>query len=116
VLWVGVRDNTGSLKPLQRAVSVELERIGYPPEARGFAPHLTLARVPRDAPTAKKRTLGEWFVRQVPPVSQTMRVIHVYLIQSELQRTGPRYTRLFAAELREVPATQERTSGRMDSI
>src|SRR6476661_8114890 len=93
VLWIGVRDTSGGLKRLQRLVSGELERTGYPPEARGFAPHLTLARVPREAPTPQKKALGEWFVQQAPPApQQAMPVRHVHLIQSELQRTGPRYT------------------------
>jgi 2'-5' RNA ligase len=108
VLWVGVRDTSGGLKPLQRLVSGELERIGHPPEARGFAPHLTLARVPREVPTPQKKALGEWFVQQAPPPQQqAMRVTHVHLIQSELQRTGPRYTPLFAAELRPTLTSNE---------
>ena len=103
VLWVGVRDPSGGLKRLQRLVSGELARIGYPPEARGFAPHLTLARVPREAPTPQKKALGEWFLQQAPPVpQQAMHVTHIHLIQSELQRTGPRYTPLFTATLQTI--------------
>jgi 2'-5' RNA ligase len=64
--------------------------------------------VPRAAPTPQKKALGEWFVQQAPPLpQQAMRVTQVHLIQSELQRTGPRYTPLFVAELRPTLPSNE---------
>jgi RNA 2',3'-cyclic 3'-phosphodiesterase len=94
VLWVGVREPSGALQKLYTAVGAQLGRIGFPPETRAFTPHLTLARVPREASANDKRMVGEWFVKQAPPEAQTMRVTQVHLTQSELSRAGPRYTAL----------------------
>jgi 2'-5' RNA ligase len=99
VLWVGVSDPGGALKRLQRAVSAELALIGYPAEARGFTPHLTLARVPREAGASTRKALGEWFLKQPPPPPYGMLVRHLHLIQSDLQRGGPVYTPLAAIPL-----------------
>lgn len=101
VLWVGVREPSGALKRLAKAVGAQLEQIGFPLEARGFTPHLTLARVPRHANARERRALGEWFIRQSLPVPQTMRVSALHLMRSELFPSGPRYTPLHVSRLRE---------------
>jgi len=45
VLWVGLDGDLAPVHRLQAAVEAEAEALGYPPEARPFAPHLTLGRV-----------------------------------------------------------------------
>lgn len=49
VLWADVRGDTAALKAMQAEVAAELEKLGFPREAREYAAHLTLARakVPR---------------------------------------------------------------------
>ena len=50
VLTVGLVDATGALARLQAAVSVALVAAGvYEPEARPFRPHVTVARLRKDA-------------------------------------------------------------------
>ncbi|MEP7199026.1 MAG: RNA 2',3'-cyclic phosphodiesterase [Chloroflexota bacterium] len=104
VLWVGVREPTGALKRLQQSLDAQVGRIGFAPRwskdhlARAFTPHLTLARVPRDASAAAKKALGEWFVAQSPPVPTTMRVTQLHLMQSELLPSGALYTALRIVE------------------
>ena len=44
VLWVGITSGAAELGVLAQKLSSELERLGWPPEDRPFAPHLTLAR------------------------------------------------------------------------
>ncbi len=92
VLWVGVHEPTGALQRLQASVSKALRSIGFAPDSRPFAPHLTLARLPRDAAPYKRHALGVWFDTQPPPTPHTARVMAVHLMQSELLRTGARYT------------------------
>ena len=45
VLWVGLEGDLAPLHRLQTSVEAEAEALGYPPDARPFAPHLTLGRV-----------------------------------------------------------------------
>ena len=44
VVWLGVRTGAAELGRLHDALAARLEPLGFPPEARGFRPHLTLAR------------------------------------------------------------------------
>jgi RNA 2',3'-cyclic 3'-phosphodiesterase len=55
VLWVGVHESSGALMRLHKAVEAALAPLGIAPEPRAFTPHLTLARVPRDAGTPALR-------------------------------------------------------------
>jgi len=45
VIWVGVGGELDKFRRLHRAVEKGLHDLGFPPENRGFSPHLTLGRV-----------------------------------------------------------------------
>jgi 2'-5' RNA ligase len=45
VLWVGLKDEEGTLENLRAGIEKALEVIGFPTEQRPFSPHLTLARM-----------------------------------------------------------------------
>lgn len=45
VIWVGVTGGRESMIALEQDVSARLALVGFPPEARPYTPHLTLARV-----------------------------------------------------------------------
>jgi len=45
ILWLGLKDEEGTLGPLQAVIEKALENVGFPMEPRSFAPHLTLARI-----------------------------------------------------------------------
>jgi len=88
VVWAGINDAPHALKNLQRAIETVLEPIGFPPEGRPFAPHLTLARsrAPKALPDltyamlgAADRSFGSVYVNEV------------LLFESTLQRSGPAY-------------------------
>jgi len=44
VLWIGIAEGAAELADLARRLETELKPLGWPPEGRPFAPHLTLAR------------------------------------------------------------------------
>jgi 2'-5' RNA ligase len=44
VLWIGIGDGATQLAGLARRLDEQLVPMGWPPEGRPFAPHLTLAR------------------------------------------------------------------------
>lgn len=48
-LWVGVKPDA-PLHTLFNKVNRALERVGLPPEARAYTPHITLARFSREGP------------------------------------------------------------------
>ncbi len=96
VIWLGIEDGGGALKPLKRAIDERLGEIGYPREEREFKAHLTLGR----ARSGKGRTelldrmeglyhtvLGEFLVERL------------VLFKSDLKPTGPMYTELRAVKL-----------------
>lgn len=99
VLWVGLEDSRGRLKPLQRAVEEGCARLKLPTEDRPFSPHLTLGRVRREAGAEAGA-----FVRSVLESEQSldlgdMPVDAVHLFRSELRPSGAVYARLHSAAL-----------------
>jgi 2'-5' RNA ligase len=98
VLWVGLRGDVAGLRLLQRQVDDALAPLGFAPEARGFTPHLTLARMRDGADPVAIRTL----VQKLSTVSvapAAFRAEEAALIRSELRPAGAVYTRLSAARL-----------------
>jgi len=89
VLWAGLEETEpgGALTTLAATLETVARELGWPPETRGFHPHLTLARRARGArtvetPTAPAGTGAVGWVREV------------ILFQSRLQRRGASYTAL----------------------
>ena len=56
VVWVGVDPVPDELRRVHGAVDEAVRRHGFPPEARGFEPHLTIARF-KTSKTAEKSVL-----------------------------------------------------------
>lgn len=97
VLWIGIKDGQYELTALQESVEELLEILDFPPENRKFNGHLTLARI-KSSPTGRA-------VRQVVEDSEPITlgrqdVTHITLFQSDLTRTGPIYTAMHTAQLR----------------
>ena len=94
VVWVGLDGDLESLMSLQRDVEQALAGVGFPPEARAFQAHLTLARLRDRLDSTERSRLMEsletlWEVE--PPEFQ---VRSLSLMQSTLEPTGAEYTRL----------------------
>lgn len=96
VVWAGLHGDIEALGRLARDLDRELTKLGFPPEKRGFSPHLTLARVKftkglRDLEKARTAIEGREFGAFVGE--------KLALYRSELKPAGAVYTELFAASL-----------------
>ncbi len=97
VLWAGVDGDLKPLRLLQREVSRLLEPLGFVPEDRPYAPHLTLARNYAGAAAApfERSQLDRFTVPASVSVPWTVNAITLYV--SRLQQR-PMYEILAAAE------------------
>ncbi len=94
VIWVGVGGNRSRLNRLQKVVEKTLNPMGFPPDARGYNPHLTLGRVPdlgREERAALTRLLSRY--TNSPEVNfGRFPVTEAVLMQSDLRPAGAIYT------------------------
>jgi 2'-5' RNA ligase len=90
VLWLGLRDSSGSLARLQTALEDECAAQGFKREERPFHPHITLARLRSSAGT---RELAA-FHKEIGFPAMELPVKEIVLMRSELGPGGSRYTAL----------------------
>jgi RNA 2',3'-cyclic 3'-phosphodiesterase len=103
VFWAGI-EAPPSLQALAAAVDQATSRLGVPQEEHAFSPHLTLARksgasgAPRkqkgDVPNKAFARLQEKLAAMPMPEFGTMSAREFFLYQSQLSRSGSRYTKL----------------------
>lgn len=85
VIWVGVADPGARLAALKQSIDSRLAPLGWPPEQRPFAPHITLGRV--------RRPRGPLPLPWGQPVAVPgWEATAVHLIESELRPQGAVYT------------------------
>ena len=94
VLWIGLEGDTEPLADLARRIDRALGMIGFPPERRPFAAHLTLARVPEGASAAERQELAGLIERHRMPPLRPIFLTEVRLIRSVLRPGGSTYHRL----------------------
>jgi 2'-5' RNA ligase len=94
VVWVGVQEPTGRLAVLQDAIEEVMAPFGYPPEGRGFTPHLTLGRVHRKASRSDAARVGEVVTGTTVETLARLPADHFALIRSVLKPSGAEYTAL----------------------
>jgi 2'-5' RNA ligase len=99
VVWVAVRDKGQALARLQAAVERHVAPLGWPSEARGFSPHLTLGRVSRGAGPMAEAAVGQMVEQSVVGQIGVQRVTAISLIQSDLRPSGAVYTTLVSVPL-----------------
>jgi len=92
VIWVGVQEPSGRLAALQDAVEEAVAPFGYPPEGRGFTPHLTLGRVQRQASSADAARIGAVVAATAVGLLGQAPADHFALIRSLLGPGGAQYT------------------------
>lgn len=92
VLWMGIKDPSGSLPRLHHFLRKELEQRGLPVETRGFSPHLTLARLKAPLSLSEQHALQDILAQQPVQASAPYRVNGICTFKSELLRSGPVYT------------------------
>lgn len=103
VVWVAAHDDSGRLLLLQKGVEKNLLALGFAREERPFSPHLTLARIRREAQPADIEALGQAVASGPAELLGAMSVSQVSLIRSDLRPSGASYTQLFAAPLAGSP-------------
>jgi len=94
VVWAGLQ-NAEPLTQIAADLEHQLQALGFAKDQRPFRPHVTLARIKRKPPDDLKTLLH---THESTDFGQT-RVDSVELLQSDLQREGPRYTVLASAAL-----------------
>jgi len=100
VVWVGVGGDMPRLNQLQQRIEAELSRLGFTPELRPFAPHLTLARVREQASLREQQSLGQLIASTKFTTSYHFRIDSISLMKSKLTPEGAIYSRLSLVELK----------------
>jgi 2'-5' RNA ligase len=88
VLWVGL-DAPATLFELQRRIETTLNQLGYPPEERPFAAHITLARLKSPPPP---ESIRQFLSQNANIHSEPIPVTQFILYSSVLAPGGPTYT------------------------
>jgi 2'-5' RNA ligase len=115
VVWVAVRDRGQMLARLQAAIEQHVAPLGWPREARGFSPHLTLGRVTKGASPAAEAAVGQMVESSVVEQIGAQRVTAVNLIASDLRPAGAVYTTLVSMPLAELAPVQNASQGQATS-
>ena len=89
VIWAGAQ-NTPQLRELHEAVGGALESEGFRREQRRFHPHITLMRFKKPI---RRGTASRWLQAHIDFFTEPVHVEQFVLYESELQPTGPVYTR-----------------------
>jgi RNA 2',3'-cyclic 3'-phosphodiesterase len=98
ILWVGL-DAPPILSRLQHGIEAATAKLGYPPEDKSFAPHLTIGRVRADVSASELQTIRAALENIKVNTIGTFTAKSVHLFKSDLQPGGPMYTCLFTAQL-----------------
>lgn len=99
VLWAGVPEVPKELAGVQRALDLQLTRLGFERDKRPFSPHLTLGRVNQSISAADREKLAGVIAATEAGVLGAVPVAEMILFQSDLRPTGPVYTALARAAL-----------------
>jgi RNA 2',3'-cyclic 3'-phosphodiesterase len=98
VLWMDLAGGLDRVRRLQEQVEMATEKLGFPREARGWSPHITLGRVrpetAREAAGAMPSAIGA-----VKPPAGTIPLREVSLMRSTLRPSGAVYERVAAFPL-----------------
>lgn len=88
ILWLGVEDETGSLRKLNSILETKCEAKGFVKESRIFKPHLTIGRLrePQKSNFLIERHLQNDFQ------SAEFEVSDLVIYESRLQKTGSVYS------------------------
>lgn len=96
ILWLGLKDEKGSLQNLNDILENECEQIGFAKEKRNFKAHLTIARLrePHKSKDLVERHLENDFKAIEFAVSE------IVIYQSLLQKSGSIYQTVSSSKLK----------------
>lgn len=103
VLWVGVEEGGEQIVALTAAVEAAFQRLGFKPERHDAFPHVTLARVKKEATPQQRRALGDLVGPTTVPEFPSITIGHISLMRSFLMPGGSRYVRLGHSVLGDAP-------------
>lgn len=104
-IWLGLDQGTEELTTLFQAVEKAMVAIGFAPEIKQFAAHVTLGRIRK--PNAALKDLGE-LIEQAPRYDAGKSYItQVDVMASELTRKGPIYSVLAVCPLKGITKPEE---------
>lgn len=87
-LWAGVAPPE-PLRHLHAKVEQACARAGLPPDRRAYAPHVTVARLPRSLGASAE--VARWLADHAPLTSEPFALPHLMLYRSHLGRSGASY-------------------------
>jgi 2'-5' RNA ligase len=99
VIWAGLAGELTGLRALQAAVEAEAIALGFKPEEREYAPHLTLGRVNARLRPSQHQALIDYLVEARHLPLGSIEADQLTLLRSELRPGGSVYTVLFNAPL-----------------
>ncbi|HEY55495.1 MAG TPA: RNA 2',3'-cyclic phosphodiesterase [Dehalococcoidia bacterium] len=99
VAWVGVGGEVEKLAHLQQRLESALAGLGFAPENRRFAPHLTLARLRDRASTDERQRFGQLIADSEFEAGYSWPVSAVNLMRSQLTKEGAIYSRISSVAL-----------------
>lgn len=92
IIWAGLAGDLDHLATLQRAVTAATRLLGFVPEDRPFAPHLTLGRARQDVSAAQIQALAEALRSTAPPTPAMWTTDRPQLFESVSTPKGVVYT------------------------
>jgi 2'-5' RNA ligase len=104
VLWTDVNGDEEALEALSSLhgqIESAMAKLGFPPDGRAFAPHLTLARVPQEKGGEVARPLTQ-AIDECEPPEGVIPVNDIVLMKSDLGPGGAKYTPLHRVPLGEA--------------
>lgn len=100
VVWVGINGEVKKLSQLQQRIESNLSPLGFTPELRPFAPHLTLARLRDQASSDERQRFGQLIAGTKFEPAHTIKVDSINLMRSQLTREGPIYSQISSVRLK----------------
>jgi RNA 2',3'-cyclic 3'-phosphodiesterase len=94
ILWIGLKDATGSLASIHREIDESCSQLGFEKEAKRFHPHITTARI-RD-PQSSVELADHHLQTGIPDIEFEVSEIVIY--ESKLGSTGSVYSRISSHE------------------
>jgi len=101
VIWMGI-DHDSSLNKTHQRIELALEQIGIARDHRAFNPHLTVARLRRNAEKDSALQIGRTLSQFKVDTLGSASIDTIRLYQSELTPRGPIYTPLLTLALNQV--------------
>ena len=96
VIWIGTKV-PHELVDFHHCIENETARLGYTREKRKYSPHLTLARVTRNANSNQVAQIGTLLGECKVGFLGAARIDKVHLYGSDLKPGGAEYTKLYSA-------------------